>query len=182
MKGRTVALLALLTTSAWAEDRPPPAASLDLARMGPWTRRPPSEAQVQKEVLDFLTQDEALQRKGEVAAYVAHADFPVYVTTDNARGEPSVEAWDRKQYVAVIQAFWADRPKDTRIEHRRAITVLSAALVSFTDDFVVRVGGQALGGRNVGILIKRNGQWLWKAVVEAGWGELGPDAAAAPRK
>ena len=43
-------------------------------------------------------------------------------------------------------------------------------------------GKQKLGARNMGLLVKVDGQWKWKAMAEAGWGGMEPpkEPAKAP--
>ncbi len=56
--------------------------------------------------------------------------------------------------------------------HKPTITVLSDSLATFTDDFTLTTGGKKYNGRNGGLLVKRDGQWKWKTMYEAGWGDM----------
>jgi hypothetical protein len=40
------------------------------------------------------------------------------------------------------------------------------------------MGKQKLTGRNTSMLVKRDGQWKWKVMAEAGWGGTNQTAQA----
>ena len=47
-----------------------------------------------------------------------------------------------------------------------------------TDDFTMTMGKQKLAGRSASLVIKRDGQWKWKSMTEAGWGGMTPHKTA----
>lgn len=49
---------------------------------------------------------------------------------------------------------------------------LSDSLVNVVDDFTMTMNKQKISGRNAGLLVKRDGKWMWKTMVEAGWGGM----------
>src|SRR5262249_37308897 len=126
----------------------------------------------------FKEQDE-LGKKGDFAGYVARVDFPVYMITDDSKGVPEEVAMTREQFTAIMKGFFEGMPKDAKVTHKPNIVVLSDSLVNITDDFTMTVGKQKMSGRNAGLLIKKDGQWKWKSMTEAGWGGMTPPAAAA---
>jgi hypothetical protein len=63
-------------------------------------------------------------------------------------------------------------PADIQVTHKPTITVLSDSLATYTDDFTITTGGKKYSGRNAGLLVKRDGQWKWKTMYEAGWGDV----------
>jgi len=68
-------------------------------------------------------------------------------------------------------------PKDMKMTHKPTVVVLSDSLVSVTDEVTTTMGKQKMTSRNAGLLVKRDGQWKWKAMVEAGWGGMQPPGA-----
>ena len=84
----------------------------------------------------------------------------------------------------MMKPFFENMPKDSKMTHKPTITVLSDSLANVVlDDFTMTIGKQKMSGRNAGLLVKRDGQWKWKVMVEAGWGGMKqPAAAPAPAK
>jgi hypothetical protein len=180
----------LLATPALAEEKDPKAAGgggPDMTKMGPWTRKPTNEKQTKKEVTEFLKVEEELAKKGDFDGAVARVDFPVYMLTDDAKGTPESDSWDKERYTATMKPFWEHMPKDTKVAHKLVLTVLSDSLVNVTDDFTMTMGKQKLSGRNMAVVVKRDGQWKWKVMGEAGWGGMNnmappAHAEATPKK
>lgn len=156
----------------------PPAGGMDMSKMGPWTRKPKNEAAVRKEIQAFFREEEALMKKGDFEGSVARHDFPIYMMTDDSKGMPMGQVYERDAFVAEMKPFWDNMPKDLRYTHKPTITVLSDSLVSVTDDFTMHQGKQSLRGRNATILVKRDGKWMWKAMTEAGWGDMSSQGSA----
>jgi hypothetical protein len=180
-----VASLSLVSGIALGENSAAaPAGMPDMSKMGPWTRKPKNEKQTKKDIEAFFKQAEANEMKGDQAAMLASIDFPVFMVTDDSKGVPSGEEWNQEKYVAVMKPFWEHMPKDAKTTHKRNITVLSDSLATATDDFTMSGGGHKMSGRNMSLLFKRDGQWKFKAMVEAGWGDMSPPqtAMAAPAK
>ncbi|MFZ5470489.1 MAG: hypothetical protein ACOZIN_13720 [Myxococcota bacterium] len=144
----------------------------DMSKMGPWTRKPSNEGKTKKEISEFLRQEEELMKKGDFEAMLSRIDFPVYMVTDNSKGVPMAKEHSREEYTTMMKPFYEDMPKDVKTTHKRDITVLSDSLVTYVDDFTVTMGKQKYSGRGQGLLVKRNGQWKWKSMVEAGWGDM----------
>jgi hypothetical protein len=178
MRRIAVCLVSLvLTAPVWAQDQESPPATggagmpMDMSKMGPWTRKPTNEAKTQKEIEAFFKEDEAIMKRGDLEALLGRVDFPFLGATDDSKGVPKVEIYDRQQFAEMMKPMIEQRPADIKITHKHNITVLSDSLVTFTDDFTVSVGGKKYPGRNSGLLVKRDGQWKWKTMTEAGWGD-----------
>lgn len=180
----------LVTTSALAEDKAgqkpgaggPP--GMDMSKMGPWTRKPTNEKQTKKEVTEFFKSEEALAKKGDFEGALGRIDFPVYMITDDSKGVAEAEAWNREKYTQAMKPFWDHMPKDMKTTHKPNIVVLSDSLVNVTDDFSMTMGKTKMSGRNMSVLVKRDGQWKWKVMGEAGWGgmQMPADAKAEAKK
>jgi hypothetical protein len=163
---------------------PPPAAPFDLTKVGPMSRKPTNEALTRKELELFVMQEDQLATQGNIDARLARIDFPVTMITDDAKGVPEVHQLSRDEYLAEMKPFWDSQPKDTKVVHRLNIAVLSDSLAVVTDDYTQLGGGQKLVARSSSMVVKRDGQWRWKTMAEAGWGGMPPPPAEQrpPRK
>jgi len=173
-----------ISGSAWAQNKEQkpaeqkPAATsaqapaMDLTQMGPGARKPTNEKQTKKEVLEFFKQQEEIGKKGDMEAALAAFDFPVYMATDDLKGVPEARAYNREEYAAMMKPFYENMPKDMKVTHKPTISVLSDSLVNVVDDFTMTQGKQKVTGRNTSLLVKRDGQWKWKVMVEAGYGGM----------
>lgn len=172
-----------LAGSAWAQNKEQQPAgqapAMDMSKMGPGARKPTNEAKTKKEVQDFFKKMEDMEKKGTgtVEDMAAEVDFPVYMATDDLKGVPETKEYSREEYIAMMKPMFEHMPKDMKMTHKPTITVLSDSLVNVVDDFSMTQGKQKTTGRNAGLLVKRDGQWKWKVMVEAGWGGMPPPGA-----
>ncbi|XXF75364.1 hypothetical protein P2318_20085 [Myxococcaceae bacterium GXIMD 01537] len=176
----------LLTGPVWAQDpepqdvqkqEAPPAtggsgAPVDMNKVGPWTRKPTNEAKTKKEIEAFFKEEDAIMKERNFDAALARIDFPVFMATDNSKGVPEAGTYDRQKYADMMKPFFNQMPADTQVSHKTNITVLSDSLATYTDDFSMTMEGKKRTGRNAGLLMKVNGEWKWKAMYEAGWGDM----------
>jgi hypothetical protein len=110
---------------------------------------------------------------------IANIDFPVTMMTDDAKGVPKVEQWNKAQYEAMMKGM-GDMPKDMKTTYKHSVTALSDSLVNVTTDFTMTMGKNKMSGRSMGVLVKRDGKWMWKMMGEAGWGDMPSPTASAP--
>ena len=129
-----------------------------------------NEKQTKKEVQDFFKKMEDTEKHATVEDQAAMVDFPVYMATDDLKGVPETKEYSREQYIAMMKPMFENMPKGMKMTHKPTITVLSDSLVNVVDEFSMTIGKQKTTGRNAGLLVKRDGQWKWKVMVEAGWG------------
>lgn len=185
MRRIAVCLVSLvLTAPAWAQEQQSTKSSkstsatggsgmqVDMSKMGPWTRKPTNESQTKKEIEAFIKEEDALMKKRDLEASLARIDFPVFMATDNSKGVPKAETFDRQQYTDMMRPMVEQTPTDLKLDHKLDITVLSDSLVTVNDHYTMTGGGQKHEGRNSALLVKRDGNWKWKAMIEPGWGDL----------
>lgn len=153
---------------------------MDMSTMGPWTRKAKNEAALKKEIADFLRLEDALMAKGDMEAMFARVHFPVFMATDNAQGAIEARTYSRDEYIAMMKPFFENAPKDMKTLHKPTITLLSDSLAVVVDEFTMVQGKMRFGGKNMSLLAKIDGQWKFKSMVEAGWGNTAPDASAKP--
>ncbi len=181
MKRSMIACLVAVSLSsvAGAQDKaqqpstPAPAGGMDMTKMGPGARKPTNEKQTKKEIADFFKQLEEAEKKGDMEASLAAVDFPVFMLTDDLKGVPESKLYTREEYVAMMKPMYENMPKDMKVTHKPTVVVLSDSLAAVTDEFTMTVGKQKVSGRNASLLVKVNGQWKWKSMIEAGWGGMG---------
>jgi hypothetical protein len=156
-----------------------PAAGADMmATHGPWTRKVKDEKAVKKEIDEFFKKNEEAEKKGDMETMLSSINFPVWMATDDAKGELEAKAFTKDQYVAMMKPMMENMPKDMKTTHKSTVTVLSDALVQVSDDFTMTSGKNKMAGRNGGLIAKVGGQWKWQMMVEAGWGGMAPPAQA----
>ncbi|MCP3136240.1 nuclear transport factor 2 family protein [Pyxidicoccus xibeiensis] len=196
MMRRIAVCLASLVLSApvWAQeqdkqqDRESPPASggsgmvMDLEKMGPWTRKPTNEAKTKKEIEAFFKEEDVIMQKRDVQAALARVDFPSYWVTDDSKGVPKEETYDRQKMEEMMKSMFAQMPPDAKMKQKPTITVLSDSLATYTNDFTMTAGGKQYKGRNAGVVVKRDGQWKWKTMYEAGWGDMPPQGVGGSGK
>ena len=178
---------------------PPPSPSPRTLR--PLTRRPMAappnpmaawkpkkvarEAQDKKEILALLKAMEQAGMKGDLAAAAATIDFPVLMVTDDAKGQASADSWSREQWAKVMAPMY-EKPMEGKITHKPDIFLASDSLATLNDVVTMTMGKKTITARNTTILVRKNGQWLVKAMMEGGWGDMmagpPPEAAAASRR
>jgi hypothetical protein len=154
------------------------AMNMDMTKMGPGARKPTNEAQTKKEIEATFKQMEEAEKSGNMDAMFSAIDFPVYMVTDDLKGVPETKQFNRDEYIAMMKPMMENMPKDMKMTHKRSIAVLSDSLANVVDDFTMTMGKQKVSGRNVMLLVKRDGQWKAKTMVEAGWGGMSPPQGA----
>lgn len=145
---------------------------MDMSKMGPWTRKPTDEGKTKKEIQAFLKEEDALMKKRDFEGMLSRIDFPIFMTTDDSKGMPKAETVDRQKYSEMMRPMFEQMPADHQVTHKPAITVLSDSLAVVHDDFTMTTGGKKYSGKSSCLLVKREGQWRWKSMVEAGWGDM----------
>jgi hypothetical protein len=155
------------------------AGTVDLTKMGPWTRKPSNEQQISKEITEFFNQEEQVMKKGDFNAAIARIDFPVFMATDDSRGTTMAREYSREEYVSMMKPMFESMPKDIKVTHKPNIHVLSDSLASIYDEFTMTTGQsqQKMMGRSSALLVKKDGRWMWKTMIEPGWGDMSATGA-----
>jgi hypothetical protein len=145
---------------------------MDMSKMGPASRKPTNEKQTKQEIMDFFKAMDEAHKKGDMDAMWAAHDFPIFMLTDDMKGMTESKTYSREEFIAEMKPYMEGMPKDMNMTHKPTVTVLSDNLANVVDDFTMTMGKQKISGKNAGLLVKRDGKWLWKAMVEAGWGGM----------
>jgi hypothetical protein len=172
----SVLVAAILFTAAPAGQKNQPQATepsggMDMSKVGPASRKPKDEKAVKKEIDTFLKAQEEAMKKKDQATMLAAIDFPVFMATDNSQGVVTSGTFTQEQYVAMMKPMMGNEPKDLKVTHKYTVIVLSDSIADVVDDATVTTGKKKYPAKSDTLLIKRDGKWMVKSMVEAGWGD-----------
>ena len=167
--------ISLLSSSAIAQAPAPTAAMTkeafdkQIKKAGPWNRKSKDEVKIRKEVMDFYAREVELLKKNDFESISARIDYPVYMVSDDSKGEAVSSRMMKEQYAATFKPFFDKMPKPTDIKYKPpTVTVLSDTLANVVVDYTMHINGQKLDGRFAGLLVRRGGGWFWKVIAQAG--------------
>jgi hypothetical protein len=160
----------------------------DAPMYGPMTRLPKDEKKEKKELDAFVKSWQETAKKADADALAKMVDFPVMMMTDNAKGEFSTMEMTHDQWVATMKPGLEKMrdAKDTKMTHKVTCDVLSDDLASCDSETAVQMGKTKGNYYGESTLIRVNGVWKMKMMMEAGWGDMkipdvpGPAKAAMP--
>jgi hypothetical protein len=164
----TLLIAALVALPALAEEKPPPPSD----PMAGWApRKVAHEGQDRKEILALMKTMEEAGKKGDLAAAAAIVDFPVVMVTDDSKGQASAATWSKEQWTQVMAPMY-EKPMEVKVTHRPEIFLASDSLATLNDVVTMTVGKKTITARNTTILVRKDGKWLVKAMMEGGWGDM----------
>jgi hypothetical protein len=137
------------------------------------------EAADRKEILALLKAMDEAGKKGDLAAAAALVDFPVTMITDDSKGQAGGESWSKEQWTKVMAPFYAKPMTQMKVTHKPTVVLASDSLATVTDAWTMTMGKRKLAGKNATLLVRRDGQWRVKVMMEGGWGDLTPEGASA---
>jgi uncharacterized protein (TIGR02246 family) len=171
--------LAVATVALAAEPQQPGAKAHEDPMMG-WVPRPvKNEAADKKEIGALFKSMEDAGRTGSLDAAAALIDFPVLMITDDSKGEAKGEPWSKEQWTKVMTPFYSKPNPDMKSTHKPTVTVLTDSLAAVTDQWTMTMGKQKASGRSAMLVVRTDGKWRVKAMVEGGWGDAMKEGPAA---
>jgi hypothetical protein len=177
----TLSMLSLAVASSIlaAEPQQTGAAAHEDAMKG-WVPRPvKNEAADKKEITALFKSMEDAGKTGSLDAAAALIDFPVLMVTDDAKGQAKAGSWSKEQWTKVMEPFYSKPNPDMKMTHKPTITVVTDSLASVTDQWTMTMGKQKMSGRSAMLVVRTDGKWHVKSMVEGGWGDAmkeGPSA------
>jgi hypothetical protein len=69
------------------------------------------------------------------------------------------------------------------VRHKPVVFLASDSLATLNDTVTMTMGKKSMTSRNTTILVRKDGKWLVKAMMEGGWGDMmaaSPAPAQAP--
>lgn len=140
--------------------------------MAGWTpKKVTRDAQDRKEIAAFIQMMDDAGKKGDLAAATALVDFPVLMVTDDSKGQASAVPWSREQWTQAMEPFYK-KPMEGKVTHRPTIFLASDSLATLNDVVTMTMGKKSMTSRNTSILVRKDGKWLVKAMMEGGWGDM----------
>lgn len=142
-----------------------------MTESGPFTSTPfvPTEQQVAG-LMAWFAEYDALARKSDVEAMADMALFPLPVISNDSAGECVAQEWDRPTFVQAMGNA-TDGPQPT-LENHREPHFLSADLAVVVTTTVVTSGTDIQHMRYADVMAKTGGQWRFKSMIQAGWGDM----------
>ena len=175
---------------AAAAAAPAAMAAMDITKVGAAARKPTDEKKSKKEIEETYKKMAAAEAKGEMTLDMH--DFPLFMVTDDSMGKIEAMMVSKEDYVKMMAPMMANMPKDMKTMHKPMVSVMSDSMATVVDDFTVTSGKVKFSGRNTAMMVKVDGNWKFKSMAEAGWGQSmmpmpaetktapAPAAAAAP--
>jgi SnoaL-like protein len=172
MRRTLVACVAGWILAGWAmaQDKP---GMPDMRNVGPIARLPKKAQQDKTELKTFFKQWHAVGKKGDVNAMADMIDYPVMMLTDDTKGNVKVEQWNRDQWIAVMKPFMDPaHMKDSKWTSKETCFLMSDDLASCEEDIAMQMGKMKGKYNAHSILIRKDGTWKIKEMMEAGWGDM----------
>ncbi len=154
------------------------APAMDMTKMGPMTR--PVTKPDNKGVDALYATMEAAMMKGDVETAATMIDYPVAMSTDDSKGEYVSDPMTKEQWVATMKPYMsAPMPKDMKMNSKHKVHFLSDTLAIAIEDHSMTMGKTKGTWTSASTLIKKGDKWFFKAMTEAGWGDMAKQAKAA---
>lgn len=129
----------------------------------------PSDADMEGLMAWFKNYD-MLAANNDADAMIKEAHLPITVITDDSNGECVTQQWNEASFRASIEGN-ASSP-DTKIENNRQPFFLNENLaVVITEGKVTNAEGTQYM-RYADVLVKKDGAWKFKSMMQAGWGDM----------
>src|SRR5262249_13467768 len=172
MRRTLMGCLGSLLISGWAVAQDKPAGPPDMQNMGGMSRQPKKAQQDQAELKKFFKDWDTAWRKADLNAAADMGDFPVTMITDSSKGEFKMEQWNRDQWIGVMKPFMDPAMmKNMKWTAKETCFLLSDDLASCEVATNVQMGKIKGKVNSHNIVIRKDGKWKAKAMMEAGWGD-----------
>jgi hypothetical protein len=106
-------------------------------------------------------------RRNDTAAMADMALFPLVVITNDSAGECVTQEWDRETFVQAM----GDPSRPDLANERRPFFLGRDIAVVVTDTVVTTAGG-TVHMRYTDVMAKTGGEWRFKSMIQAGWGDM----------
>lgn len=142
--------------------------------MAGWVaRKVTNEQATRKEIQSYFKAMDQASRKGDLAAATELIDFPVLMVTDGSKGDVHAGAFSKEEWQQMMGPFYEKpMPKEIQFTHKPTIFVLTDSLATVVDDWTMTMKGKKTTGKSAMHLVKVDGQWRAKSMVEGGWGDM----------
>jgi len=139
--------------------------------MGGWTPRKVTHPD-KKGIEAMLTQMDKAWTAGDITATASMVDFPVYMVTDDSKGAVYTDSWTKDTYMTNMTETMKNMSgmKDMKVKHNRKYDFITDDIAFVYDDAAMTMGKHTMNVRSSSLVIKKDGKWMIKSMVEGGWG------------
>lgn len=132
----------------------------------------PSEEDV-KSLMDWFAKYQSHVLKNELDDMADMAVFPLVVVTDDSDGNAVSQSWDAATFKQAMDltSQGVDLASIT-IENNRKPIFLSKNLAVVITDAITTIAGQSQQSRYADIMVKQDGAWKYKSMIQSGWGDM----------
>lgn len=132
----------------------------------------PSESDA-KSLMDWFAKYQSHVLKNELDEMAAMAIFPLVVVTDDSSGNCVSQDWDVATFKQAMDLTSQGVDLATiTIENDRNPIFLGENLAVVITDAVTTIAGQSKQSRYADIMVKQDGVWKYKSMIQSGWGDM----------
>lgn len=158
------------------------AAAADAPAAGVFKPRKVTKGGDKKGIEELYKACDDAMKKGDVEGMAARIDFPVMMMTDNAAGVASTAMWEKQAWIDTMKKANADMPKDMKMTKKTKITFISDSLAMIEETNDMTMGKVKDKWTSAAIVNLKDGKWVFKGMMEGGWGDMmPPPKAEAPK-
>lgn len=129
-------------------------------------------AKQKTEIADWYKKYDELIKKADVEAMADHAAFPLTVISDDPSGKGISRHWNREEFVKAMTNAMSNTPKDIKYNTVRTPLMINDNLAMVLTEWDMTANKKKTKAKYADILVKDNGTWKFKTMVQAGWGEF----------
>jgi hypothetical protein len=129
----------------------------------------PTEADT-KSVMSWFENYDVLVENNDATKMIEEAHLPITVITDDSQGNCVAQQWDENAFRASIEGNVSS--SDTKIENNRQPLFLNQNLVIVVTESIVTTNGEVQQMRYADVLVKQDGDWKFKCMMQTGWGDM----------
>lgn len=132
----------------------------------------------QAEITAWFQRYDALTQKGDLEGMASEASFPLTVISDDSQGNGVSQTWTRADFIRVMNDVTAHTPKDLKFDTTRTALMLNENLAVVMTEWRMDDESTPMTTKYADVLVKENGAWKFKTMVQGGWGDALKPAAA----
>lgn len=119
----------------------------------------------------FRQRDEAI-KQGKIDLFMSQEDYPLFVVTDTTTGETVADVWDAARNAEIMKQAVPYGPKTELLHEERQYFFLTNDMAISYEINAFVIGGKKVKWRAANLLVKRNGKWMNKGILEGGFGDF----------
>ena len=109
--------------------------------------------------------------KNNIERMADMAVFPLNLISDDSAGNGRSAQWDRGQFIATMSHVMGEGSQEVAFRNARTPVFLSASMAVVFTHSVVTAGDRTHEMDYADVLVRRNGIWAFKTMIQSGWGD-----------